>query len=107
MDLIIKTVAAFCIGAALFAGAGRWWMSSVVGVVNSRSAAGLDLPQVKPAFSFDKTNFDKALFAPQVPKIDTSAAQGAWINSINRQINADIRRAQNLARPPSFPGMRR
>lgn len=107
MDLVVKTVAAFCIGAALFAGAGRLWMSSVIGAVKSQGSAGLDLPQVKPAFSFDKTNFDKALFAPEVPKIDTRAAQGAWINSINRQINADIRRAQDLARPPSFPGMRR
>jgi hypothetical protein len=109
MDLVVKTVAAFCIGAALFAGAGRWWMSSVVGAVKSQGAAGLDLPQVKPAFSFDKTNFDKALFAPEMPKIDTRAAQGAWINSLGHQMSIDVRRAQDMAQPKNFsaPGMRR
>ena len=107
MNILFKTAAAFCVGVALVAGAQNLWVSKIIGAVKSQGSAGLDLPQVKPAFSFDKTNFDKALFAPEVPKIDTRAAQGAWINSINRQINADIRRAQDLARPPSFPGMRR
>jgi hypothetical protein len=107
MNILFKTVAAFCVGVALVAGAQNLWVSKILGAVKSQGSAGLDLPQVKPVFSFDKANFDKALFAPQVPKIDTRAAEAAWINSINRQINTDIRRAQDLARPPTIPGMRR
>lgn len=96
MWLLLKTAVAFCVGFALLAGAQRLWMTSMVAQVNSQSAAGIGLPQMKPAYSFDKTALDNLIPALTPKPIDTSAAQRAWINSLGHDQSLQIRAAQDL-----------
>ena len=96
MGLLLKTVVAFCVGFALLAGAQRLWMTSIANQVNSQSVAGIRLPQMKPAYSFDKLNFDNLISAMHPKPIDTSAAQRAWLNSLGHEQSLQIRAAQDM-----------
>ena len=57
-------------------------MTSIISQVNSQSIAGVGLPQMRPAYSFDKSNFYNLISAMHPKPIDTSAGQRAWINSL-------------------------
>jgi hypothetical protein len=96
MGLLLKTVVAFCVGFALLAGAQRLWMTSIISQVNSQSVAGIGLPQMKPAYSFEKSNFDNLISAMHPKPIDTSAAQRAWMNSLGHEQSLQIRAAQDM-----------
>ena len=96
MGLLLKTVVAFCVGFALLAGAQRLWVTSIISQVNSQSVAGIGLPQMKPAFSFDKTNFNNLIPALTPKPIDTSAGQRAWASSFAHQQSLQIRAAQDM-----------
>jgi hypothetical protein len=104
MGFLLKTVAAFCLGAVLLAGAQRAWLSSIVTQVKWQSTAGLNLPQAKPVYSFDKSNFDNLIAAMHPKVIDTSAAQRAWANSLAHQQSLNVRTWQNMANPRLTPG---
>ena len=96
MGLLLKTVVAFCVGFALLAGAQRMWMTSIVAQVNSQSIAGIGLPQMKPAYSFDKKDIGNLIPALTAKPIDTSAGQRAWASSLAHQQSLQIRAAQDM-----------
>jgi hypothetical protein len=108
MDLLAKTVLAFCIGVGAMAGIQTLYLRSVTELVRSEAARpSAALPEMKPAFSFDASKLGTAII-PKVPEIDTSAGQRAAINSLSRQIDQQIRGAQSAVPVPrTYPGMPR
>jgi hypothetical protein len=107
MDLLAKTIFAFCIGVGAMMGIQTLYLRSVMDIVRSDAARpNAALPEMKPAFSFDASKMGSII--PKAPEIDTSAAQRAAINSMGRQIDQQIRGAQSAVPVPrSYPGMPR
>lgn len=108
MDLLLKTVAAFCIGVAAMAGIQTLYLRSVMDIVRSDAARpSAALPQMKRAFNFDASKMGTAII-PKMPPIDTSAGQRAAITSMSRQIDQQIRGAQSAVPVVrTYPGMPR
>jgi hypothetical protein len=107
MDLLAKTVLAFCIGVGAMMGIQTLYMRSITDFI--RADAGRPsaaLPQMKPAFSFDASKMGAII--PKTPEIDTGAGQRAAIQSMGRQIDQQIRGAQSAVPVPrNYPGMPR
>jgi hypothetical protein len=105
MDLLAKTVLAFCIGVGAMMGIQTLYMRSITDLI--RADAGRPsaaLPQMTPAFSVDASKMGAII--PKAPEIDTSAGQRATIQSMGRQIDQQIRGAQ-VPVPRNYPGMPR
>jgi hypothetical protein len=107
MDLLLKTVLAFCVGVGAMAGIQTLYLHSITDLI--RADAGRPsaaLPEMKPSFSFDASKMGTII--PKMPEIDTSAGQRAAINSMARQIDQQIRGAQSqVPMSRTYPGMPR
>jgi hypothetical protein len=107
MDLIWKSVAAFLVGLAVFAGLQYAGLLSVQRYLHS-DAARASAPRFEPAFTTKGVQTLSGPIFPQTAPIDTSAGQRAAIQSRTHQIYLQHRAAQNaVPRPPRVPGMPR
>jgi len=104
MGIIVKAVVALAIGMSLMAGVQMAGLFSVKQYLMSdaakRSAA---MPVMKPAYTWDTSKMGSVI--PKMPPIDTKAGERAALNSINRQIDLQIR-AGNAVPGPTFRHMR-
>src|SRR6266849_1013670 len=86
MDLLAKTVLAFCIGVGAMMGIQTLYLRSVTDLIRADAARpSAAMPEMKPAFSFDASKMGSII--PKAPEIDTSSGQRAAINSLGRQID--------------------
>jgi len=103
MDVVVKAVAALCVGATLMAGVQMLGLFSVKQYLMSDAAKRPAMPVMKPAYTWDTSKMATAI--PKMPPIDTKAGERAALNSINRQIDLQIR-AGNAVPGPTFRHMR-
>jgi hypothetical protein len=108
MDLLAKTVLAFCVGVGAMMGIQTLYLRSVTDLIRADAThPSAALPEMKPAFSFDASKLGTALI-PKAPEIDTTSGQRAAIQSMSRQIDQQIRGAQSAVPVPrTYPGMPR
>jgi hypothetical protein len=105
MNMFVKAILAFCIGAGALAAVQAVWLRSIKERVFSQTA-NVGKPMVtSPKFEyFDHRKFHDALY----PKIDVSgAAQRGATAAANRQIDLAIRAGNMVPKPPNIPGLRR
>src|SRR5262249_50950632 len=108
MDMLLKTIAAFAIGAGALIGAQQLWLSSIMAQIRSSIASSV-LPQTqfKPAFEVDPDKF-RAAIMPKPPAFDTKPYEALGVRSAQRQIDIQIRNAQSAVPVPrTFSGMPR
>ena len=104
MDLFIKAIVAFCIGAAAIYGAQTLWLSSVKQqIVTAERTPIMPAAAVKPLPKLDASNVIKGL---QPPKLDPNIGKNIPMGAINQQINRSIRAGDMVPRPPRIPGVR-
>jgi hypothetical protein len=102
VDLFIKAIVAFCIGAAAIYGAQTLWLSSVKQQIVTAERTPI-MPESKPLPKFDASNVVKGL---QPPKLDPNIGKNIPMGAINQQINRSIRAGDMVPRPPRIPGLR-
>jgi hypothetical protein len=102
VDLFIKAIVAFCIGAAAIYGAQTLWLSSVKQQIVTAERTPV-MPTTKPLPTIDASNVVKAL---QPPKLDPNIGKNIPMGAINQQINRSIRAGDMVPRPPRIPGVR-
>jgi hypothetical protein len=102
MGLVLKTLLAFCVGAAAMVGLQRQWLSAVQQRISTQQALALPQLQMKPIPTVDPAQFRAALY----PKIDPNIGKDAWRGTLNRQINQSIN-ASRMVPPPRLYGMPR
>jgi len=100
VDLFIKTIVAFCIGAGAIAGAQALWLSSIKQQLHAERAPVMP----KPMPSVDASKIVKGI---NPPPLDPNLGKNAALGTINRQINQSIRAGDLVPRPRSFPGVPR
>jgi len=106
MAIVVKAFFALSIGLGMIAGVQALGLLSVKQYLASDAAKRPVMPAVKPAYTWDSNKIGSTVI-PKMPPIDTSAGQRAAINSIQRQIDLQIRAAQNsVPVPKKYPGMR-
>jgi hypothetical protein len=107
MDLLAKTIFAFCVGVGAMMGIQTLYLRSVTDFIRADAARpSAALSEMNPAFSFDASKMGSII--PKVPEIDTTSGQRAAINSMGRQIDQQIRGAQSAVPVPrTYPGMPR
>jgi hypothetical protein len=106
MNQLVKVVLAFCVGAGALAGIQHAYVGWVVDHVRSETARTNAFPEMKPAYSFDQSKIVNVV--PKFPKIDTRAGERAGVMAAQRQIDMQVRAAQNAVPVPrSFPGVPR
>jgi hypothetical protein len=98
MNQLGKMVLAFAIGAGALAGIQHAYVGWVTDRLRSDAARVSALPEMKPAFSFDKSKITVVL--PKYPRIDTSAGERLGVMSAQRQIDMQVRAAQNAVPLP-------
>jgi len=104
MDLFIKAIVAFCIGAAAIYGAQTLWLSSVrQQIVTAERTPIMPAAEVKPLPKLDARNVVKGL---QPPKLDPNIGKNIPMGAINRQINQSIYAGKMVPLPPRIPGVR-
>ena len=104
MDLFIKAIVAFCIGAAAIYGAQTLWLSSVKQqIVTAERTPIMPAAAVKPLPKLDASDVVKGL---QPPKLDPNLGKNIPMGAINQQINRSIRAGDIVPRPPRIPGVR-
>jgi hypothetical protein len=104
VDLFIKAIVAFCIGAAAIYGAQTLWLSSVKQqIVTAERTPVMPTTTVKPLPKLDASNVLKGL---QPPKLDPNIGKNIPMGAINQQINRSIRAGDMVPRPPRIPGVR-
>lgn len=103
MDIVLKAVAALCVGVALMAGVQMLGLLSVKQYLMSDAAKRPAMPVMKPAYTWDTGKMATAI--PKMPPIDTKAGERAALGAINRQIELQIR-AGNAVPGPTFRHMR-
>jgi hypothetical protein len=101
MSLVLKTLLAFCVGAAAMVGLQRQWLSAVQQRIGAQQAAALPQVQMKP--TIDPAQFRAALY----PKIDPNIGKDAWRGTLNRQINQSINASRMVPLPPRLYGVPR
>jgi hypothetical protein len=104
--LLIKALAAFCVGAAMLAGLQTAGLLSLQRYLTSEQAkAGVPRVASSPTFN---ANFKP--IGPILPKgaIDTKKYEALGVHSAARRIDLQIRAAQNaVPLPPRVPGIPR
>ena len=104
MDLFIKAIVAFCIGAGAIYGAQTLWLSSVKQqIVTAERTPIMPATAVKPLPKLDASDVVKGL---QPPKLDPNIGKNIPMGAINQQINRSIRAGDMVPRPPRIPGVR-
>jgi hypothetical protein len=105
MNMLVKAILAFGIGAGALVGAQTLWLSSVKQQVLSQTASVAKPVVTSPKIEyFDHRKFHDSLY----PKIDVSGAgQRGATAAANRQIDLAIRAGNMVPKPPSIPGVRR
>ena len=104
MDLFIKAIVAFCIGAAAIYGAQTLWLSSVKQqIVTAERTPIMPAAAVKPLPKLDASDVVKGL---QPPKLDPNLGKNIPMGAINQQINRSIRARDMVPRAPRIPGVR-
>ena len=104
MDLFIKAIVAFCIGAAAIYGAQTLWLSSVKQqIVTAERTPIMPAAAVKPLPKLDASDVVKGL---QPPKLDPNLGKNIPMGAINQQINRSIRAGDMVPRAPRIPGVR-
>ena len=104
MDLFIKAIVAFCIGAGALYGAQTLWLSSVKQqIVTAERTPIMPAAAVKPLPKLDASDVVKGL---QPPKLDPNIGKNIPMGAINRQINQAIHAGDMVPRPPRIPGLR-
>jgi hypothetical protein len=101
VDLFIKAIVAFCVGAGALYGAQTLWLSSIKQQLHAERAPVM--PEVKPLPKLDASNAIKGL---QPPKLDPNIGKNIPMGAIHRQINQSIRAGDMVPRPPRIPGVR-
>jgi hypothetical protein len=105
--LLIKTLAAFCVGAAMLAGLQTAGLLSLQRYLKSEQAkAGVPVVASGPTFN---ANFKPiGPFLQKTGAIDTKKYEALGVQSAQRRIDMQIRAAQNaVPLPPRVPGMPR
>ncbi len=103
MGLVLKTLLAFCVGAAAMYGLQRQWLSAIQQRISTQQAVALPQVQMKPIPTVDPAQFRAALY----PKIDPNIGKDAWRGTLNRQINQGINAGRMVPLPPRLYGMPR
>lgn len=104
MDLFIKAIVAFCIGAGAIYGAQTLWLSSVKQqIVTAERTPIMPAAAVKPLPKLDASDVVKGL---QPPKLDPNIGKNIPMGAINQQINRSIRAGDMVPRAPRIPGVR-
>jgi hypothetical protein len=104
VDLFIKAIVAFCIGAGAIYGAQTLWLSSVKQqIVTAERTPIMPAAAVKPLPKLDASDVVKGL---QPPKLDPNIGKNIPMGAINQQINRSIRAGDMVPRPPRIPGVR-
>ena len=104
MDLFIKAIVAFCIGAAAISGAQTLWLSSVKQqIVTAERTPIMPAAAVKPLPKLDASDVVKGL---QPPKLDPNLGKNIPMGAINQQLTRSIRAGDMVPRPPRIPGVR-
>jgi hypothetical protein len=103
MGLVLKTLLAFCVGAAAMVGLQRQWLSAVQQRISTQQAVALPQVQMKPIPTIDPAQFRAALY----PKIDPNIGKDAWRGTLNRQINQSINASRMVPMSPRLYGMPR
>ena len=104
MDLILKTIAAFCIGLGVMYGIQTFYVRSVMDQIASKSSNPIaSLPQMKPAYgNIDASKLTDAL---KIKPIDTSEGERLGVLSAQRRVDQIVRGAQNAVPVQrSYPG---
>ena len=104
--MLIKVVAAFCVGAAMLAGLQTAGLLSLQRYLKSEQAkAGVPVVASGPAFN---PNFTMAPILPKLGAIDTKKYEAIGVHSAQRRVDMQIRAAQNaVPLPPRIPGVPR
>jgi hypothetical protein len=103
MGLVLKTLLAFCVGAAAMVELQRQWLSAVQQRISTQQAVALPQVQMKPIPTIDPSQFRAALY----PKIDPNIGKDAWRGTLNQQINQSINASRMVPLPPRLYGMPR
>jgi hypothetical protein len=98
VNQLVKTVFAFVVGAGALAGIQHAYIGWVADYLQSDAARVSALPEMKPAYSFDQSKITVVL--PKYPRIDTRAAERAGVMSAQRQVDMQVRAAQNAVPLP-------
>jgi hypothetical protein len=99
MNQLGQMVFAFVVGVGVLAGIQHAYVGWVADQLRSDAARVSALPEMKPAFSFDKSKIGTAVL-PTFPRIDTRAGERAGVMSAQRQIDMQVRAAQNAVPLP-------
>ena len=97
MNQLGQMVFAFAVGVGALAGIQHAYVSWVADYLRSDAARVSALPEMKPAYSFDQS---KVVVLPTFPKIDTRAGERLGVLSAQRQIDMQVRAAQNAVPLP-------
>ena len=92
-------VLAFAIGAGAIAGIQHAYVGWAADQLRSDAARSNAFTEMKPAYSFDKSKIGTVVL-PTFPRIDTRAAERAGVLSAQRQIDMQVRAAQNAVPLP-------
>ena len=107
MNQLVKMVLAFAVGAGALAGIQHAYVGWVADHLRSDAARVSAFPEMKPAYSFDQSKISTVVL-PKFPRIDTRAGERAGVMSAQRQVDMQVRAAQNaVPLPRSFPGVPR
>jgi hypothetical protein len=99
MNQVVKVVLAFAVGAGGLAGIQHTYMGWVSDQLRSDAVRASAFPEMKPAYGFDRSKINTAVL-PKFPKIDTRAGERAGVMSAQRQIDMQVRAAQNAVPLP-------
>jgi len=102
VDLFIKAIVAFCVGAGAIYGAQTLWLSSVKQQIATAERTSV-MPEPKPLPKFDASNVIKGLHPP---KLDPNIGKNIPMGAINQQINQSIYAGKMVPLPPRIPGVR-
>jgi hypothetical protein len=106
MDLIVKSIAAFCVGLLVLAGirsAGLSWLTQYLRSDRAMTA-GVPAMGAVPNYSMGSL---KDGIQPKFPAIDTSAYQRLGVEAAARGASVQVRAAQSAASSPiRIPGLR-
>jgi hypothetical protein len=103
VGLVLKTLLAFCIGAAAMYGLQRQWLSAVQQRISTQQAVALPQVQMKTIPTIDPAQLRTTLY----PKIDPNIGRNAWRGTINQQINQSINASRMVPMSPRLYGMPR
>ena len=109
MGMMVKTIVAFLLGAGALVAAQHYWMASVMGQVRSQMASGsYTLPQGQFRPAFTNIDADKLRMSINPPlTIDTKHFEALGVQSAQRQIDMQVRKAQSYVPVPQrIPGLR-